>query len=178
MGQSGVPVATEVALQDAPVGRPVEDRPPFFEFPDAFGRFLGVQLRHAPLVEHFSAAHRVAEVHFPVVVRPDVGHGRGDAAFGHDRVCLAEQALADDGDFRAVRVRFQRRPQSRSARSDHYDVVSVPFGRHVRPSHLLNILPACRIFALSRGLPALGHSTGPYGTQWKSWSRPEATSQT
>src|SRR5918996_136157 len=45
VGQSRVAVSTEVALEDAPVRRPVEERPPGLELSYAVGRLLRVQLR-------------------------------------------------------------------------------------------------------------------------------------
>ena len=97
--QPRVPVAAEVALQDAAVGRPVEDRAPRLELAHALGRFLGVQLGHAPVVQVLAAAHRVGEVHAPVVAIVDVGQRRSDAAFGHHGVGLAEQRLAHEPDL-------------------------------------------------------------------------------
>ena len=96
VGEAGVAVAAEVALEDSAVRRAVEERSPVLELVDAIGRLLGVQLRHPPVVQHLAAAHRVAEVDLPVVLGPDVAHGRGDATFGHDGVGLAEQRLADE----------------------------------------------------------------------------------
>ena len=105
-------VAAEVALEDAPVLRAVEERAPRFELLDAIGRFLRVELRHAPLVQVAAALHRVAEVDLPVVLRLDVAHRRGDAALGHHRVRFAEERLAHEADA--------RRPRStlRSPRAD------------------------------------------------------------
>ena len=91
-----VAVAAEVALQDPPVGRAVEQRSPLFELEDAIRRLHRMELGHAPVVQHLAAAHRVAEMDLPVVLRPDVAECRGDAAFGHHGVRLAEERLADD----------------------------------------------------------------------------------
>ena len=96
VGQAGVAVAAEVALEDAAVLGAVEERAPALELVDPVGRLLGVELRHAPVVEHLAAAHGVAEVDLPVVLGPDVAHGGGHAALGHDGVRLAEQRLADE----------------------------------------------------------------------------------
>ena len=104
-------VAAEVALEDAAVLRAIEDRAPRLELADAVGRFLGVQLGHAPVVQVLAAAHRVGEVDLPVVAVVDVAERRGDAAFGHDGVRLAEQRLADQAD------RDARPPTPRSPRA-------------------------------------------------------------
>ena len=94
--QARIAVAAEVALQDAAVLGAVEDRAPGLELAHAVGRFLGVQLGHAPVVEVLAAAHGVGEVHLPAVAVVDVGHRRRHAALGHHRVRLAEQRLADE----------------------------------------------------------------------------------
>ena len=111
VGQARIAVAAEVALQDAAVLGAVEHRAPGLELAHAVGRFLGVQLGHAPVVEVLAAAHRVGEVDLPVVALVDVGQRRGDAALGHHRVRLAEQRLADQAD------RDARRPTPRSPRA-------------------------------------------------------------
>src|SRR5205085_3519063 len=90
-----VAVAAEVALEDEPVLRPVEQRAPFLELEDPVGRLLRVELRHPPVVEQLPAAHGVAEVDAPVVLLPYVPERGGDAALGHDGVGLAEERLAD-----------------------------------------------------------------------------------
>ena len=71
--------------------RAIEERAPRLELAHAVRRFLGVQLGHPPVVDVLAAAHRVGEVHLPAVAIVDVGERRGDAAFGHDGVRLAEQ---------------------------------------------------------------------------------------
>src|SRR5262249_31590228 len=55
-------VAAEVALEDAPVLRPIEERAPRLELVHAVRCFHRVELRHAPLVQVAAALHRVAEV--------------------------------------------------------------------------------------------------------------------
>ena len=118
-------VTAEVTLQDPAIGCAVKDRSPLLELHDPVGGFLGVQLSHPPVVEHLSATHRVAEMNLPVVVFPDVAHGGGDAALSHDRVGLAEQALADDGRLGATFVGLDGGPQTRSTGTDDDDVVVV-----------------------------------------------------
>src|SRR5256885_2113817 len=84
-------VAAESALQNVALLGAVEEGAPLLEFADAVGRFLGVKLGHAPIVEKFSAPHGVAKMSFPVIRGIHVGHGRGDAAFRHDSVGLSEE---------------------------------------------------------------------------------------
>jgi hypothetical protein len=121
--QARIAVTAEVALQNAPIGGAIEERAPGFQLADAIRRFARVQLRHAPAVQVLAAAHRVGEVHPPVVALVDVGERRRDAPLGHDRVRFAEQRLADQSDLDAGSGRFDRRPQAGTAGADHQDVV-------------------------------------------------------
>jgi hypothetical protein len=92
------------------------------------------QLSHAPVVEELASAHRVAEMHLPVVLGIDVAERGGDAALRHDRVGLAEQRLADQRGLRAVSRCLDRCAQAGSAGADDDDVVVVDLepirGRH------------------------------------------------
>ena len=128
--EPGIPVAAEIALQDLPVSRAIEHRAPCLELADAVRRFLRVQLRHPPVVDVLSAAHRVGEVDLPAVAVVHVGERRRDAAFGHDGVGLAEQRLAQQPDPRAGRGRLDRRAQSGAAGADDEDVILVSFVVH------------------------------------------------
>ena len=123
--QPRIAVAAEVALQDFPVLRPIEHRAPRLELADAVGRFLRVQLRHAPVVHVLAAAHRVGEMDLPVVAIVDVGQRGRDAALGHHGVRFSEQRLADEPDGDAGRRGLDRRSQSRAARADDQHVVFV-----------------------------------------------------
>jgi len=91
VGQPGIGVAPEVALQDAAVRCAIEHRAPRLEFPHPVGRFLGVQFGHAPVVEVLAPAHGVGKVHLAGVTVVHVGQRRRDAAFGHDRVGLTQE---------------------------------------------------------------------------------------
>jgi hypothetical protein len=102
VGQPGVAVTAEVALQDATVLGPVEERAPALQLQHALGRLLGVELGHAPVVQHLAATHGVSEVDLPVVLRPHVAEGRRDAALGHHGVGLAEERLADQRGARSL----------------------------------------------------------------------------
>ena len=135
VGQAGVAVAAEVPLADQAVRGAVEQGPPLLELPHPLGGLLGVQLGHAPVVEQLAAAHGVAEVDLPVVLGPQVAHGRGDAPFRHHRVRLAEQALADHGGPGARFVGSDGRPQAGAAGADHDHVVRVAFdiGHQIHP---------------------------------------------
>ncbi len=126
VGEAGIAVPAKVPLQDAPVGRAVEDRPPRLELAHAVRRLLGVQLGHAPVVHVLAAAHRVGEVDAPVVAVVHVPHRRGHAALGHDRVRLPQQRLADESHALSGGGGGNRRAQSGAARADHQDVVLDP----------------------------------------------------
>ena len=135
-------VAAEGALQDVAALGAIEERAPLFELAHAVGRFLGVELGHAPVVEEFAAAHGVAEVRAPVVGFVHVAHRRGNAAFGHHRVRFAEQRLADHAHARALRESLDRRAQPGAARTDNQDVVLVGFVFGVHSSRMSLRTPA------------------------------------
>src|SRR5579864_2050328 len=109
MGKAGVAMATEVALADQAVRCPVEESSPLLQFPHPFGSLLGVQLRHPPVIEQLAAAHGVAKMDLPVVLGPQVAHRSSDAALGHDRVSLAQKALAYHRRLRAGVMSSDRR---------------------------------------------------------------------
>ena len=67
-----VTMSAEVSLQYLAVCCPVKDRSPRFEFPNPIGGFFRVQLGHSPVVDVLAAAHRVGEMHLPVVAVVDV----------------------------------------------------------------------------------------------------------
>ena len=112
VGQARIAMAAEVALQNPAIFGAVEERAPCLQFAHALGRFLGVQLRHAPIVEVLPAAHGVGEMNAPVVAIVDVGQSRGNAAFGHHGVRFAQQRFANDSYFDAACRRFNRRAQT------------------------------------------------------------------
>ncbi len=60
---------------------------------------------------------------FPIVGGVHVGHGRGDAAFGHDGVGFSEERFADYADGGTLREGFNGRAQSRAAGADDENVV-------------------------------------------------------
>ena len=116
-------VAAEISLQNPAVFRAIENRAPCFEFAHAIGRFLRVQLRHAPIVDVLPAAHGVGEMHFPIIAIVDIRERGGDSAFGHHGVRFAEQTFANHPDRNAGRRSFDRRAQSGAAGADDENVV-------------------------------------------------------
>ncbi len=99
--EARIAVPAEIALENAAVGRAIENRAPGLEFAHAIGRLLGVKLGHAPVVDVLAAAHGVGEMDAPVVAIVHVGERGGDAALGHHGVGLAEERLADQPDLDA-----------------------------------------------------------------------------
>ena len=125
VGEPRVLMAAEVALQDATVRCAIEERSPPLELDDARWGFAGEQLRHAPVVEHLAATHRVPEVDLPAVTPIGVGERRRHTAFRHDSVRLAKQGLADQTDRGSLCRRFDRGAQPSAARADDEDVVAI-----------------------------------------------------
>jgi hypothetical protein len=111
VGEARIAMAAEIALRNLAFLGAIEDRAPGFEFVHARGRFLGVQLGHAPVVDVLAAAHGVGEMDLPAVAVVDVAHRRRHAALGHDGVRLAEQRFADEPDAHAGRRGFDGRAQ-------------------------------------------------------------------
>ena len=135
VGQARILMAAEVPLQNPPVLGAVEERAPRFEFAHAFRRFLGVQLRHAPVVEVLAATHGIGEMNAPVVAIVDVGQRSGNAALGHDGVGFAEQRFADHAYFGAAGRGFDRGAQSCPTCTDDQNIVGEPLElRHLQDS--------------------------------------------
>src|SRR5678815_2974953 len=86
-------MAAKIPLQTPTVLCSIENRAPSLKFAHTRGRLPSVQLRHSPIVDVLTSAHRVGEVHFPTIAVVDVTECSGDSAFGHHGVRLAKQAL-------------------------------------------------------------------------------------
>ena len=127
VGQPGEAVASEVTLEDPAVLRPVEQGAPPFQLVDPVGGLLGVELGHPPVVEHLPAPHGVAEVDLPVVLGPDVAHGRRRPALGHDGVGLAQERLAHEGGPQAPLLGLDGGPHTGATGADDDDVEIVGF---------------------------------------------------
>jgi hypothetical protein len=123
VGKARVFVSAEISLEDASIGRAVEDSAPRFQFAHAIGRLLRMQLGHAPVVDILAAAHGVGEMHLPTVPLINMGQGGRDAALRHDRMRLSQQTFANHphGDIR--RRSFNGRAQTRAAGTDDQYVV-------------------------------------------------------
>src|ERR1700730_2903222 len=120
-------MTAKISLQDAPVFRAIENGAPRFKLAHAIGRFLGVQLGHAPLIDILAAAHGVGEMYFPVVALIDIGEGGGNAAFGHNGVCFSEKRFANQADGHSIGGCLERRAESRATSADYDNVVLESF---------------------------------------------------
>jgi hypothetical protein len=101
--QSWIFVAAEVPLQNAAIVRAIKHRSPRLELSHTSRRFLRVQLGHSPIVHVLPAAHRIGEMHLPVVAVINIGQRRCDPAFSHYCVRLAEKTFANHPDGNTAR---------------------------------------------------------------------------
>jgi hypothetical protein len=127
VGEPWISVATEISLQDSPILRAVKERSPRFKFANAIGRFLGMQFRHAPIVDVLAAAHCVGEVHFPIVTLINVCKRRSNSTLGHYCVRFAQKGLANKANANACSRRFNRGAQPCPARANYENVVLESF---------------------------------------------------
>jgi len=138
MRQPRIFVTAKVSLQNPPVLGAVEECAPCFEFAHAFGRFFGVQLRHAPVVEVLAAAHGIGEMNAPVIAIVDVGQSRGNATLGHDSMGFAEQRFADHAHLGAVGCGFDGGAQTSPTRTDDQNVIGEELEfRHLQDSPVM-----------------------------------------
>ena len=135
VSQPRILMAAEVPLQNAPVLGAVEECAPCLQFAHTFRRFLGVQLRHAPVVQVLSPAHGIGEMDPPIIAIVDIGQSCGNAALGHHGVRFAQQRLADHSNFGAVGSGFDRGAQTGPTRTDDQNVIGVAMEfRHLQDS--------------------------------------------
>ena len=133
--QPRILMPAEVSLQNAAVLGAVEECAPRLQFAHTFRRFLGVQLRHAPVVQVLPAAHGIGEMNAPVVAIVDIGQSRGNTALGHHGVRFAQQRFADHANFGAVGSGFDRGAQTGPTRTDDQNVIGVAMEfRHLQDS--------------------------------------------
>ena len=116
--ESRIFVAAEVPLQNATILRAIEHCTPGLELTHTSRRFLRVQLGHSPIVHVLPAAHRISEMHLPIVAIINIGQRGRDPAFGHDRVRFAEQAFANHSDRNSRGGCLDRRAQAGAAGTD------------------------------------------------------------
>ena len=94
-----IPMAAEIPLQDSTVAGAIKKRAPGLQFTHPRGSFLGMQLRHPPVIQVLTAAHGVGKVNVPAVPVVHISHRRGNATLGHDGVCFAEKRFRNDRDL-------------------------------------------------------------------------------
>src|ERR1043166_5114821 len=111
-------VAAEVSLQNATIFGAIEYCAPRLEFTHTCRRFLRVQLGHSPIVHVLPAAHRVGEMHLPVIAVINISQRGCNAAFRHHGVRLAKKTFADHAHRNARRRSFDRGTQSSAAGTD------------------------------------------------------------
>ena len=80
---------------------------------------------HAPVSKPLASFHRVVEMDLPTVSWVGVLQSSSTAAFGHDRVSLAQERLGDDGGLCAATSGFDGRTEACAASTDDNDVVFV-----------------------------------------------------
>ncbi len=100
--ESRIAMSSEVSLKYATVRGAIKDRAPGFKLAHSVGRFSGVKLGHAPVVDVLASAHRVGEMNSPVIALIYIGQRRRDSSLGHHRVRFSEKRFANqpDGDSR------------------------------------------------------------------------------
>ncbi len=91
VGQSGVLMSSEVALENAAVCRAIEQRAPRLQLLDPVGRLLRVQLGHTPIVHVLAAPHGVGKVNLPVIPVVNICQCGSDAPLRHDGVRLPQE---------------------------------------------------------------------------------------
>ena len=125
MRQPGIAMPAKIALQNAAIAGAIEQGAPGFEFAHAGRSFLGMQLRHAPVIQILASAHGVGKVNAPAVPIVYIGHGRGDSTLCHDGMCFAQKRLRNDCDFRAGGRSLDGGPQPRPSRANDHHIVLV-----------------------------------------------------
>ena len=123
VGQPWILMAAKIPLQDTTVGRPIEYGPPGLELSHPIRRLLCVQLRHPPAIEVLPPSHGVGKVRRPPIAIINVGQRGRHAAFGHDRVGLAQQRLAHEPYRHSGRRGFNRRTETSSAGANDEHIV-------------------------------------------------------
>src|SRR5215467_9595027 len=127
MGKSWILMAAKIPLENTTVPRAIEHCAPSLELTHTSRRFPRVQLGHAPVVHVLTAAHRIGEMHLPVVAIVNVGQCRCDASFRHHGVRFTEKTFANHADRNASRGSLDRRAQPSAAGTDDQYVVLESF---------------------------------------------------
>ena len=83
MRQPWISMSAKIALQNAAIARAIEKGAPRFEFTHTGGRFLGMELRHPPVIQILTAAHSISKMNTPAVPVVYICHGRGYSTLCH-----------------------------------------------------------------------------------------------
>src|SRR5579862_205779 len=121
--ESRITMSAKIALQNPAVGGAIKKRAPSLEFTHARRRFLGMQLRHPPVIQVLTAAHGVGKVNAPAVPVVHVSHRRRYAAFGHHGVRFAEKRFRNDRDLYSSGRGFDGSAQAGATGSNDQNVV-------------------------------------------------------
>src|SRR6185369_9801679 len=123
MREPRVSVSAEVALKNFPIGCAIEHGSPRLELAHSGGGLFRMQLRHSPVVDVLTSAHRVGEVDLPVVALVHVGERGSDSAFGHYGMSFSQERLAHEPDGHSRGGSFDCGSKACAARPDHQYVV-------------------------------------------------------
>ena len=121
--ESRIFMAAEISLQNAAVLGAIEDRAPGFEFAHAIGRFLRVQLGHAPLLTYWPPRIVSAKWTFQLSRSSTLASAAAIPPSAITVCALPRQRFANHADRNAGRRSFDRRAQSGAAGADHENVV-------------------------------------------------------
>src|SRR5260370_5779298 len=99
MRKSRIPMAAEISLQNSAVAGAIKKCAPGLQLTHARRSFLGMQLRHSPIIQVLTATHGVGKVNAPAVPVVHISHRRGYATLGHDGMCFAEKRFRSDRDL-------------------------------------------------------------------------------
>src|SRR5580658_1662080 len=121
--EARIPMAAEIPLQNSAIAGAIKKRAPSFQFTHARRSFLGMQLRHPPVIQVLTAAHGVGKVNPPAVAIVHISHRRGYATLGHDGVRFAEKRLRNDRDLYTGGRSLNGSPQTGAPGSNDQNVV-------------------------------------------------------
>jgi hypothetical protein len=116
-------MAAEIPLQNSAIAGAIKKGAPRLQFTYASRRFLGMQLRHPPVVQVLTAAHGVGKVNPPAVPVVHISHRRGYATLGHDGVCFPEKRFRNDSDLYTRRRGLDGSPQTGAPGSYDQNIV-------------------------------------------------------
>ena len=90
--------------------------------------------RHDRIAQVLPAAHRVGEMHFPVIAVIDISHRRRHATFSHHGVRFTKQRFTNHADSHARARGFDRCAQSSTTSADDKHVMFMN-DKSIRKTH-------------------------------------------